>query len=187
MNRFSPMPGRFADSNPQMAQDISDNAVFSAAAQEVAHDRELQAMRYQYIYGISDTIVGQQTLPFILTIEQGSDFDCFGMTASAFSYDAVNATSFPAPNALGTTAWACRGLSVQITDSNAGRDLTSGFLPLELIATPGYAITFNRPFPFRYHFYRNSKIRFDVRNRDGALRTHAFAIALIGFKTLTPQ
>ena len=187
-SRFNPMPsGPYAQINPEMANQISQSPVFAAIANEIEHDRARQAMQWQYIYGIADTIAGQTTSPFILTIEQGTDFKCVAITASAFSYDAVNATTFPIPNALGSTAWAGRGLSVQVTDTNAGRDLTSGFIPLETFGTPGYGINFQNPYPFRYFFYRNNKIRFDIRNRDGALREHAFAIALLGFKTLTPQ
>lgn len=186
--RFAPMPlGNFADENPEMATAISENPVFAAIANEVEHAREVQAMRYTYIYGFSDEIVGQQTLPFILTIEQGTDFQCLAMTASCFSYDDQDDSDFPIPNSAGLTAWAGRGLSVAITDSNAGRDLTSGFIPMELIATPGYGLNFQRPYPFKYHFYRNNKIRFDVRNRDNANRTHAFAFALLGYKIVTPN
>lgn len=186
--RFNTMPGgQFAASNPEMADAISRNPVFAALANEIEHDRERQAMQWQYIYGLSDSIVGQTTAPFNLVIEQGSDFKCVAFTASAFSYDAVNATSFPIPNALGSTAWAGRGLSVSITDTNAGRDLTSGYIPFECLATPGYGINFQHPYPFRFFFYRNNQIRFDIRNRDAATRTHYFAIALLGFKTLTPQ
>jgi hypothetical protein len=186
--RFNAMPqGMYADENPEMAGVISENPVFAAIANEVTHAREVQAMRYTYIYGFADEIIGQQTLPFILTIEQGTDFHCLWLTASCFSYDDQADSDFPIPNSLGVTAWAGRGLSVAITDSNSGRELTSGFLPMELIATPGYGLNFQKPYPFKYHFYRNNKIRFDVRNRDNANRTHQFAFALLGYKIVTPN
>lgn len=182
--RYAVPRGAFSG-NPVLAEEISENPVFASLAHEVEDARERQAMRWQYIYGFADTIAGQTTLPFNITIESGTDFDCHWLTASAFSYDAVNASTFPVPNSAGLVDWAGRGLSVQITDSNSGRDLTSGFIPIELFGTPGYGLNFQKPYPFRYHFYRNSQIRFDVRNRDGALRTHEFAFALLGFKVIT--
>lgn len=181
-----PMPGSQTD-NPELAQMISADPVFSSIAAEVAHERKVQAQRWNYTYTLSDQIVGQQTLPFIITIEQGTDFKSCFLTGSAFSYDAVNASTFPIPNSAGVTAWAGRGLAVRITDTRAGRELTSGFVPFETIFTPGYGINFQKPYPFRYFFYRNTKLRFDIRNADNALRTHAFTIELNGYKILTPQ
>jgi len=198
-NRYSPMPqGQYADMNPEMADAISDSPVFASIANEVAHEREMQAMRYTFIYGLADTITGRatiisppNTLPFILTIDQGSDFKCVAITASAFNYDAAVATDFPIVNSLGSTAWAGRGLSMRITDTNAGRDLTSGSIPFELLGTPGYGLNFQNPYPFRYYFRRNNKIRFDVTNRDGTTApgraATEFAIALLGFKIVTPE
>jgi hypothetical protein len=179
--------GQIAVHNPEMANAINANSVFDAVAKEVQHDRTLTAMRYNYTYTLSDSIVGQQTLPFFITIEQGTDFSCKWMLGSAFSYDAENDTDFPIPNSLGATAWAGRGLSVQITDTRSGRNLTSGFVTWETLLTPGYGLNFQQPYPFRYHFYRNTKIRFDIRNRDNANRTHYFEIQLNGFKVVTPN
>lgn len=173
--------------NPQMAERISENPVFDATVKEVQHERELTAMKYNYTYTLSDSIDGQQTLPFFITIEQGTDFACKWILGSAFSYDTQNDTDFPIPNSLGATAWAGRGLSLSITDTRSGRNLTSGFVPLETVLTPGYGLNFQQPYPFRYHFYRNTKIRFDVRNRDNANRTHNFEIMLNGFKIVTPN
>ena len=104
----NPMPG--ITTNPEMATAIDDNPVFSALAQEVLHDREVSAMRHYFSYEVSGDVPGQVTLPFTLLIEQGSDFKCFAITGSCFSYDAVNTSTFPIPNALGVTAWAGRGL-----------------------------------------------------------------------------
>jgi len=188
MSRYDTMPpdGGYTD-NPVQAQTISNNQTFQAIANESAHMRQVQRMRWQYIYGFSDSIVGQQTSTFSLTIEQGTDFKSEFLTASAFSYDAGNATDFPIPNAIGSTAWAGRGLNVKITDSNSGRTLTSGEIPIELIAAPGYGLNFQHPYPFKYYFYRNNKINFDIRNRDNSDRTHDFAFALLGYKLETPQ
>lgn len=187
LNRSAMPVGQFAVQNPEMAQQISDNPVFDAIAKEVEHDRELTAMKYNYTYTLSDSIVGQQTLPFFITIEQGTDFSCKWILGSAYSYDTVHDTDFPIPNSLGATAWAGRGLSLQITDTRSGRNLTSGFVTLETLLTPGYGLNFQQPYPFRYHFYRNTKIRFDIRNRDNANRTHYFDIMLNGFKVITPN
>lgn len=181
---WNPIPqGQYA-ANPELANQLTDNPVFASLMAEVHDLRERQRARWQYVYGFADQIAGQQTLPFTLTIEAGTDFKCEWLTASVFSYDAVNPTTFPIPNALGSTAWAGRGLSVSIHDEGSSRDLTSGFIPIELIATPGYGLNFQYPYPFKYHFRKNSQIRFDVRNRDGALRTHEFSFALLGYKYL---
>lgn len=187
LNRNSMPTGQVAVHNPEMANAINADPVFDAVSKEVEHDRKLTAMKYNYTYTLSDSIVGQQTLPFFITIEQGTDFSCKWLLGSAFSYDAVNDTDFPVPNSLGATAWAGRGLSLQITDTRSGRNLTSGFVTLETILTPGYGLNFQQPYPFRYHFYRNTKIRFDIRNRDNVNRTHNFEIMLNGFKVVTPN
>lgn len=175
-------------SNPEMEAAFAKSPVFSSIQTEINHEREVQKQKYPYIYVLNDSIVGQTTSPFPLTIEQGTDFKCLFMTGSAFSYDAdvADATNFPIPNSLGVTAWAGRGLSADITDTRSGRKLTSGFVPFELLFSPGYGLNFQDPIPFKYFFNRNSKVLFDIRNRDVAARTHEFSIALIGFKIETP-
>jgi hypothetical protein len=180
---------------PELAASISANPVFSALADEVKHERTVQAMKWAYAYTLNDTLLGQTSKPFTITIEQGTDFICKYMVASAFGYDANNPSSFPS---FGSTSWAARGLTVRITDTRSGVELTSGDMPFELIATPGYGTSFVKPFPFRYTFLRNTKIRFDMRNNDNAAfnatyiagqstgEGHRFSIALHGFKYLTP-
>ena len=171
--------------NPEMEAAIRRNPTFSAITNEVAHEREVQARKWNYTYTLSASVVGQQTLPFNITIEQGTDFQALYLTGSVYSYDSQNATDFPVPNSLGSTAWAGRGLSVDVTDTRSSRKLTSGFVPIELILTPGYGLNFQAPYPFRYFFYANTKIRFDIRNRDNADRTHTIEIALNGYKVVT--
>jgi hypothetical protein len=173
---------------PELAASIAANPVFSALADEVTHERNVQAMRWWYTYTLNDSIAGQTSKPFTITIEQGTDFKCMMMVASAFSYDAAGGheSSFPIPNASGNTDWSGRGLTMRITDTRSGRELTSGDCPFELFASPGYGLSFVKPFPFRYMFLRNSKIRFDIRSNDNALRTQQFSIALHGYKYLTP-
>lgn len=177
---------RYQD-QPELAASISANSVFSALEDEVKHERNVQAMKWWYTYSLNDTIAGQTAKPFTISIEQGTDFVCKYMVASAFAYDdrgVGHTSSFPV---FGNTAWAARGLTIRITDTRSGRELTSGDCPFELFATPGYGTSFVKPFPFRYTFARNSKIRFDIRNNDNAsFADHRFSIALHGFKYLTP-
>jgi len=185
---------RYQD-QPELAASIAASPVFSALADEVQHERNVQAMKWAYSYTLNDFILGQTSKPFTITIEQGTDFLCKYMVASAFGYDANNPSSFPM---VGNAAWAARGLTLRITDTRSGRELTSGDTPFELFATPGYGTSFVKPFPFRYTFLRNSKIRFDIRNNDNAAfnaayiagqssgEGHKFAITLHGFKYLTP-
>jgi len=183
----STMPGSEFTSNTEMAKQISESAVFSAIANESAHQRTVQAMKWNYTYVLSDDIAGQTTTAFSIVIEQGTDFSCKWLTASAFSYDDSHDSLFPIPNSLGVVDWAGRGLSVKITDMRSGRQLTSGFVPFELLGTPGYGLNFQHPYPFNYYFYRNSMVQFEIRNRDAATRTHEFSIALNGYKIATPN
>lgn len=195
MNKPQAYVPRYQD-QPELAAYINADSTFSAIEQEAMHERKVQAMKWWYTYTLVDVINGQESKPFTITIEQGTDFKCCYLTASVFSYDAQqdHETSFPIPNSGNSLAWAGRGLTVRITDTRAGRDLTSGDVPFELFATPGYGLSFIKPFPFHYFFLRNSKIRFDIRNNDNANRkdtddysgAHKFSIALHGYKYLTP-
>lgn len=168
--------------NEEMKRTIEENPVFSAIENEIDHERKKQARRWNYTYSTSGDIAGGVTQQFTIQIEQGTDFKSIYLTGSVFSYDSENATDFPIPNSLGATAWAGRGLSMSITDAGAGRELTSGYVPIELLLTPGYGNNFQQPYPFRYYWRQNSQIRFDIRNRDSADRTHSFALALNGYK-----
>lgn len=172
--------------SPELADNIARNPVFSAIQNEVMDRREKQAMRWSYVYSTSGSVAGGATTPFFLTIEQGTDFYSEFITGSAFSYDAANATNFPIPNSAGLTSWAGRGLTVQIVDTRSSRNLTSGFVNFETLFTPGYGQNFQMPYPFKYYWFANSKIRFDIRNSDSSDRTHTFAIALKGYKILVP-
>lgn len=187
MNRSPMYNANMQTSNPEMAQMINHSPVFSSIAQQAEDSRERQAMEYNYTYLVTGTVTGQDTQRFQILIEQGTDFKSDIIMGSAYSYDSGNATDFPVPNSVGATAWAGRGLSVQIVDSRAGRELTSGFIPFETLFTPGYGMNFQHPFPFRYYWMRNSIIRFDIRNADNSSRSHSFAIILNGKKILTPE
>lgn len=170
--------------NPELAHAVAQNPVFNAVDHQVQHDRDQQVVRWNYTYYVAGTVAAGATLPFNLTIEQGTDFKSNYMSGSAYAYDTATGSSFPVPNSSGLTSWAGRGLSVQITDTRSGRTLTSGYVPFELIMTPGYGMNFQHPYPFRYFWYRNTKIQFDIRNRDQI--SQEFAIALNGFKELVP-
>jgi hypothetical protein len=174
--------------NPEMAKAIQNNPTFKSILLDVINRREMQRMRYAYVYHATGEVAGQATLPFTIQVEQGTDFDAMYMLGSAYSYDTTYSTDYPIPNSAGITAWAGRGLSVQITDSSTGNQLTSGFVPFECLFTPGYGQNFQHPLPFRYFALRNTKIRFDVRNRESnTSRTHEFEIVMMGFKVATPD
>jgi hypothetical protein len=179
-------------------RNVKTDSVFAALEAEVDHERHVQAMKYWYSYSTAGIIAGQQSLPFAITIEQGTDFKCIGISASAFAFNPAGGSSFPMPVAtagLAATSWACRGLTVAITDTRAGRTLTSGQVPFELFATPGYGVSFTRMFPFNYFFLRNSKVQFDIRNNENvtfggstvATGATSFSITLHGYKYMTSE
>lgn len=172
---------------PQLADQFANDPTFSAIYNEVLDRRKKQAIRWGYAYTINGSVAGQATTPFLMTIEQGTDFYSEHLTGSADSYDAANATDYPIPNSAGSTSWAGRGLTVQITDTRSARTLTSGFVPFETLFSPGYGQNFQNPYPWKYYFLANTKLRFDIRNNDNANRTHNFSIALKGYKIQTPS
>ena len=145
--------------------------VFDSLIHEAAYRRAVQKYKYNYTYTITGIIAANTTAPIILTIEQDADFYIEKFTGSVYGPVALvtgipggGATDFDMP---GTAAgYAGRGMQVQITDTGAGRELTNGFVPVETILTPGYAIGFFQPYRANYMAKRNSKIRFDFRNRD---------------------
>lgn len=157
--------------------------------QEAAHFREVQLNKYGFIYALNVPVANNTTLPAILTIEEDADFLCEKITGSAYGPTDVNgirqnagATDF---DLAGTTAgYADRGLTMRITDSGTGRVLTNGFVPVETVLTPGYGIALFTPFLYKYWVKRNSKLQFDLRNRDttaGGL-FHFISIVLHGYK-----
>jgi len=170
-----------------------NDQVFNALAQEAAYKRETQKYKYNYTYTVSAIVNPQQTLPVILTIEQDADFYIIQITGSAFG--PVNSDGIPSGgstdfNMPGTTVgFAGRGLSLALTDTGAGRDLTNGYVPVELILTPGYDIGFHLPYVFKYWARRNSKLKFDFRNRDNLTNDakHQIDIALNGYKYAMPE
>ena len=162
--------------------------VYETLVQEAAYRRSVQLYKYNYTYTVTGIIPANTTNPIILTIEQDADFFIEKITGTAYGPVALvtgipggGATDFDMP---GTAAgFAARGLQVQITDTGAGRELTNGFVPLEVILTPGYDLGFFQPYRVNYMAKRNSKLRFDFRNRDTQTNAnHQVDIALNGYK-----
>jgi len=170
-----------------------------AVIQEAAHFRAIQLSKYQFAYVLNIAVANNTTLPAFLTIEQDADFKIERITGSCLGPTDVNgvrsvnaSTIFPlagtaVPSGAGLGAYADRGLLARITDTGAGRELTSGFIPLETILTPGYGLQKSMDFPFNYYALRNTKFRFDIRNRDTTAELfHFCSIVLTGFKYNTP-
>lgn len=189
----NPIPPKGSEvENVGLANAFNKNSVFSSIGAEMYQKREAQALRWMRIYPVSGEIDAAQTKTEIITIDQESDFDCMAFIASAYSYsaDANYPTSFPVPNDSNNSYWAMRGLTIELTDTSSGRLLTSGEVPFELIATPGYGQSFQNPFPFRYYFYSNSKLRIVIRSRepigvaaqgdDDYGRSHKYEFAMVG-------
>lgn len=138
---------------------------------EIQNFRRIQVSKYAFIYALNVPVANNTTLPAILTIEEDADFLVTSITGSAYGPTDVTGlrlvdseTDFPLAGT--TSGYADRGLQCKITDTGAGRLLTSGFISLETILTPGYGISLYTPYPFKYLIRRNSKIQFDIRNRD---------------------
>jgi len=163
---------------------------------------KIQRVKYWFTYTITSTILNGSTKPLLLTIEQDADFQIKELTiacnapvnedgtpvgqAGSVSAGQTPVTDFPL---FGNTAQSARGLTVQITDTGAGRVLTSGEIPVEMIGTPAYGQQLYIPYKLQYLALRNTKLRFDVRNRDlattapdGLDQYHEITIGLTGFK-----
>lgn len=162
--------------------------VYQSIVQEAAYRRSVQLYKYNYTYTLTAIVAPGGTVPVILSIEQDADFYIEKITGSAYGpcdLDGIVtpavATDFDMPGtAIG---FAGRGISIQITDTGAGRELTNGFVPFELLFTPGYALGFFQPYRIQSLLRRNSKIRFDIRNRDTqANANQQIDIALNGVK-----
>lgn len=162
--------------------------MYENVSQEAAHFRQVQLGKYDYTYVLNISVANNTTLPAILTIEQDADFfieritgSCYGPTDANGVRQLLSNTDF---DMAGTTAgYADRGLMLKLTDTGAGRELTNGFVPAELMLSPGYGIALHQPYPFRYFALRNTKFRFDIRNRDTVAELfHTISIAVNGYK-----
>lgn len=176
---YGPMP--FDDMMRQVEQGGDD--LYDIIRKTIEHKKDVQTFRKMHWYTVDGELAGQESAPYFITTDQGFAFDCRYATGHAFSYDsdAGNATDFPAPNFAGSTEWAGDGLSVSIKHSNDGTDFMNGSIPFKLLFAPGYSLSFQNALPFEYIFPGNSKIKFDMTNRDNENRTHQFAIVLGGF------
>jgi len=166
--------------------------VFKAVANEQVHNRNVQKYKYNYSYHISGIISASQTRAILVTIEQDADFLIEKITGSAYGPvtaagipSAAN-TDFPQPGIAVGAGFAGRGMTVQIVDTGAGRDLTSGFVPVETILSPGYGQQMYLPYPIKYFVRRNTKLKFDFRNRD-TQAAHQIDIVLNGYKYQMPE
>ena len=158
---------------------------------QAQHFRQIQMTKYAFIYTLNVPVANNTTLPALLTIEEDADFIVHSFTGSCYGPCDVNgarqtgvATIFPLAGT--TTGYADRGVTAKLTDTGAGRTLTSGFVPLEAILSPGYGMSpsLQTLFPFKYTIRRNSKIQFDLRNRDTTANYfHWVSICLQGEKS----
>lgn len=167
--------------------------VFAQVAAEQLHNSEVQKYKYNYTYVVSALINPNTTTPFTLGIEQDADFLFTQMTGSCYGPCDANAiptaqnTSFPMPGIGAGQGFAGRGLTVEITDTGSGRDLTRGAVPVENILSPGYDLQFHLPYPIKYFAARNSKIKFNFTNRDQVSGArHQVDIAINGCKFTMP-
>jgi len=169
-----------------------NSPVFKQVAHEQVHNRNVQKYKFNYSYAIEANVAASTTTPFTLAIEQDADFLIEKMTGSCLGPVDANGipqvanTDFPQPGIAAGAGHAGRGLTVSIVDTGAGRDLTSGYLALETILSPGYGVEMHLPYPIKYFARRNSKIKWDFRNRDTQGR-HLVDVTLNGFKFQMPE
>lgn len=155
---------------------------------ELQNFRRIQLTKYTFIYVLNVPVANNTTLPALLTIEEDADFLVHAITGSALGPTDVNGarlstitTTFPLAGT--TVGFADRGLMAKITDTGAGRSLTNSFVPLETILSPGYGLAMDTPYAFKYLIKRNSKMQFDLRNRDTVAGSyHYVSICLHGTK-----
>ena len=154
--------------------------------------------RFPFAYTISKAVPMNSNATVTLTMERDALFIWDKLTASVVAPSDVNGirqsgtllTDFPLAGTTPAVAgfqYSDHGLSVKITDTSAGRELTSGFVALETLFTPGYMESFYLPLEWNYACRENTKIRFEINNRDtgstnGSALYHYVSFALIGHK-----
>lgn len=164
---------------------------------EASHFREVQISKYQFVYTLNVSVANNVTLPAFLEIKQDADFRFERIMGAMLGPTNVNgirqinaSTDFPlagtvVPSGAGLGAYADRGLMFKITDTGAGRELTDGFVDAVTMLSPGYGLSLGVALPFSYYALRNSKIRFDIRNRDSVADLyHTLTLTAIGTKYL---
>jgi len=165
--------------------------MLSSVIAELKNSREVQKHKALFVYSVSAAVPNNTDRTVTLQIEKDGDFQCEKITGHIIapaSELGVRQASAPTDYPLvGTTVgWAEHGLSVKITDTS-DRPLTSGFIPMELLLTPGYREQFYVPMPFKYLFPAASRVKLEFKNRDtqtdgGGPLYHYVSIALIGYK-----
>jgi hypothetical protein len=171
---------------------MPESPVFKQVAHEQVHNRNVQKYKFNYTYAITALVAASGTTPFTLAIEQDADFLIEKFTGAAYGPVDANGiptaanTDFPQPGIAAGAGHAGRGLTMRVTDTGAGRDLTNGYVPVETLLTPGYGIQMYLPYPIKYFARRNSKIRFDFRNRDTQAR-HQVDMSINGYKYQMPE
>ncbi len=172
---------------------------------EAQQFREIQLNKWAFLYTLNVVVPNGGTFPAQLPIEEDAEFFCQSFTGSCYGpcdqygIKSINAsTDFPlagtaVPSGAGLPAIADRGLTVSFTDQGSGRTLSNGYIALETIASPGYGVSRTIPQPFKYWVLRNSKLQFDIRNRDTAVGSgdttlyHFLSLTLYGFKYNVPK
>ncbi len=158
--------------------------------------RDKQAYKYNFTFPQSVAVPNNGQRAFQIVVDADADFYAERLTGSALGPTDQNGVRLAGQQAAAqnpnvpaqptnfpyigtTTGYADRGLTVKITDGGSRVTLTDGFVPLELIFTPGYDIgTFHIPFPFKYLIRRTAKLVMTFANRDRAV-----PVAVAGYNT----
>lgn len=175
-----------------MPVSVAEKNTFTSIAHQMVNARLTQKYKYNFSYVVSTTVNPAQTRPVFLTITQDADFLFEKMTGSAYGpvdssgIPQQSATDFPMPGIAIGQGFAGRGLAMQLIDTGNTRNLTSGFIPVETVLSPGYGTQMYLPYPIKYFAKRNSRIQFDFRNQDTQAR-HQVTVVVNGYKFQMPE
>ncbi len=146
---------------------------FASVLKNLQMERETQKYKFNFTYSVSDAIPNGDSKPVFLIIDDDADFVPQRLMLSAYGPTDVDgvrqvnaATDFPLAGL--SVGYADRGLQVAITDEGSGRQLTKGYVNVELFGAPGYGVQMHIPFPYKTTLVAKSAIRFDFKNRDTA-------------------
>ncbi len=165
---------------------------FKQVAHEQVHNRNVQKYKFNFTYHIFSIVNASAVTPFTLAIEQDADMLIEKISGTMVGpvdengIPTVSNTDFPQPGIAPGAGFAGDGLTIAITDTGPGRDLTSGSVNAKEILSPGYGIQMYLPYPIKYFAIRNSKLRFTFTNRDTQAR-QSISIALNGYKYQMPE
>jgi hypothetical protein len=152
----------------------NNNPTFAAISNEMAHRKQVQAVKYQEYYTVYAVVLAGQTLPVTLTLDEQYDFELeaitgklFGPTDSEGLYDPAAGTDFPIIGQTGAGPTFCgAGLGIEIVDGSSSRRLTNGYVEASTLLAPGYGTSLFAPMSAKYFFKASSLISFSFRNRD---------------------